>query len=115
MYGEERISWRQSFLFADFLKQTILGSTIFSFLHMETPSHLPQKGLTIDIIISRFIPIIGVLLFTIGLGYLIYTSVWISLGVMEKLGLGFFLSLVISVGAFSFSDKLRYFADVVMG
>lgn len=32
-----------------------------------------------------------------------------------KLGLGFFLSLAIIGGAFSFSEKLRYFADVIMG
>ena len=32
-----------------------------------------------------------------------------------RLGIGFFLSVVIIGSAFSFSEKLRYFADVVMG
>jgi hypothetical protein len=32
-----------------------------------------------------------------------------------RLGVGFFLSVVIIGSAFSFSERLRYFADVVMG
>jgi len=32
-----------------------------------------------------------------------------------RLGIGFFVSLVIIGSAFSFSEKLRYFADIVMG
>lgn len=46
---------------------------------------------------------------------MIYNSIWVDLAMEAKLGLGFFLSLVIIGGAFSFSEKLRYFADVVMG
>lgn len=75
----------------------------------------PSQGLTIDMVIAKFLPIIGAILFITGLGYLIYTSVWESLGVTMRLGIGFFVSIGIIGTAFSFSDKLRYFADVVMG
>ena len=66
-------------------------------------------------IIAKFVPILGAILFVTGLVYLIYTSVWESLDQTMRLGVGFFVSLVIIGSAFSFSDKLRYFADVVMG
>jgi Predicted membrane protein (DUF2339) len=72
-------------------------------------------GLTIDMVIARFIPIIGALLFITGLWYLIYTSIWQDLAVTMRLGVGFFVSVAIIGTAFSLSDKLRYFADVVMG
>lgn len=66
-------------------------------------------------IIAKFIPIVGALLFVTGLGYLIYTSVWEAMSQTIRLGVGFFISLVIIGTAFSFSEKLKYFADVVMG
>ncbi len=80
---------------------------------MENTS--PKVWISIDMIISKFIPIVWVTLFVIGLWYLIYNSIWVDLPMEAKLGLWFFLSLVMIGGAFSFSDKLRYFADVVMG
>lgn len=80
---------------------------------MDTPDQ--SHGLTIDMVIAKFIPIIGALLFITGLGYFIYTSVWEDLDVTMRLGVGFFVSIAIIGTAFSFSDKLRYFADVVMG
>ncbi len=73
-----------------------------------------QHSLTIDVIIAKFVPIIGALLFITGLGYLIYTSVWEAMSQTMRLGVGFFVSLIIIGSAFSFSEKLRYFADVVM-
>ena len=80
---------------------------------MENTS--PKVWISIDMIIAKFIPIVWVTLFIIGLWYLIYNSIWVNLAMEAKLGLWFFLSLVIIGGAFSFWDKLRYFADVVMG
>ncbi len=74
-----------------------------------------RQWLTIDIIIAKFVPILGALLFITGLGYLIYTSVWELMGPTIRLGVGFFVSLVIIGTAFSFSERLKYFADVVMG
>jgi hypothetical protein len=57
----------------------------------------PQSsgGLTLDKIIEKFIPVIGALFMTVGLGYLLYTSVWVNLPPPTRLGLGFFLSLAI--------------------
>lgn len=55
------------------------------------------------------------MLFTVGLGYLIYTSVWKDMEVPMRLGIGFFVSLAIIGTAFSFSDKLKYFADIIIG
>lgn len=76
----------------------------------------PQKNiLTVDIIIAKFVPIIGALLFITWLGYLIYTSVWSSMGIEFRLGLGFFTSLLIIGVGFWLSDKLKYFADIVIG
>jgi hypothetical protein len=74
-----------------------------------------EGGLTIDKIIEKFIPVVGALFFIIWLGYLLYTSVWVGLTQEIKLWLWFFLSIVIIGWAFSFSEKLSYFADVVMG
>lgn len=73
-----------------------------------------NRWLTVDVIIAKFVPILGALLFITGLGYLIYTSVWEAMGQTMRLWVGFFVSIVIIGSAFSFSEKLRYFADVVM-
>ena len=75
----------------------------------------PSTPITIDMVIAKFLPIIGAILFVTGLGYLIYTSVWDSLTIMMRLGVWFFASVMIIGTAFSFSEKLKYFADVVMG
>jgi hypothetical protein len=74
-----------------------------------------NNWLTVDVIIAKFVPILGALLFITGLGYLIYTSVWEAMDQTMRLGVGFFVSVVIIGSAFSFSERLRYFADVVMG
>ncbi len=74
-----------------------------------------QNALTIDIIIAKFVPILGAILFITGFGYLIYTSVWEAMSQSIRLGIGFFASLVIIGAGFSFSDKLRYFSDIVIG
>ena len=43
------------------------------------------KGTTLDKIIEKFIPVIGAVFMTIGLGYLLYTSVWIHLDLHVRL------------------------------
>ena len=72
-------------------------------------------NMSIDTIIAKFVPVIWALLFVTGLWYLIYTSVWEAMDIQFRLWLWFFTSLVIIGTAFTLSDKLRYFADVVMG
>lgn len=74
-----------------------------------------KAGLTMDKIIEKFIPIVGILFLTVGVAYLLYTSVWVHLDIMLRLGLGFFLSLVIIGGSYSFSEKWHYFADLGIG
>ena len=76
----------------------------------EVNSHI-----TINKIIEKFIPIVGALFLTVGVIYLLYTSVWIHLDVTVRLGLGFFLSLAIIGGSYSLSEKIRYFADLGIG
>lgn len=71
--------------------------------------------ITIDKIIEKFIPIVGVIFLTVGLAYLLYTSVWVHLDVVLRLGLGFFISLVVIGGSYSLSEKLHYFTDLGIG
>ncbi len=75
----------------------------------------PQKQLSLDLIIEKFIPVIGALFFVVGLGYLLYTSVWTALDTTVRLGLGFFLSIVMIGAGYSATEKLKYLADVIIG
>ena len=70
--------------------------------------------LTIDKIIEKFIPVIGAIFLTIWFWYLLYTNIWVDLALQIRLGLGFFLSIIIIWWAISFSDKLKYFADIII-
>lgn len=45
-----------------------------------------RNELTIDMIIAKFVPILGAILFITGLGYLIYTSVWEAMSQTIRLG-----------------------------
>jgi hypothetical protein len=74
-----------------------------------------KNTLSIDLIIEKFIPVVGALFFIIGLGYLLYTSVWAALDTTVRLGLGFFLSIVMIGAGYSATDKLKYLADVIIG
>jgi hypothetical protein len=74
-----------------------------------------KNTLSIDLIIEKFIPVIGALFFVIGLGYLLYTSVWTALDTTVRLGFGFFLSVVMIGAGYSATDKLKYLADVIIG
>lgn len=95
-----------------------LKLTLACFIHNISLMSLSDKvewGLTIDKVIEKFIPVVWVLFFVIGLGYLLYNSIWVDLAQPIRLGLGFFLSVVIIGGGLSFSERLSYFADVVIG
>ncbi|MCA9357638.1 DUF2339 domain-containing protein [Candidatus Kaiserbacteria bacterium] len=74
-----------------------------------------QEELTMDKIIDKFIPIAGALFLIIGFGYLIYANAWIHLSMEIRLTLGFFFSVVIIGGSFSFSERMRYFTDIGIG
>lgn len=74
-----------------------------------------REGVTMDKIIEKFIPIVGALLLIVGFGYLIYANAWVNLSKEIRLGLGFFFSVALIGGSFSFSEKMRYFADIGIG
>ena len=74
-----------------------------------------REHITMDQIIEKFIPIAGALLLIIGFGYLIYANAWVNLSTEIRLALGFFFAVVIIGGSFSFSEKMRYFADIGIG
>jgi Predicted membrane protein (DUF2339) len=74
-----------------------------------------KQVLSIDLVIEKFIPVIGALFFVVGLGYLLYTSVWAALDTSVRLGLGFFLSVVMIGAGYGATDKLKYLADVIIG
>lgn len=74
-----------------------------------------REGITMDKIIEKFVPIVGALLLIIGFGYLIYANAWVNLSMEIRLALGFFFSVALIGGSFSFSEKMRYFADIGIG
>ncbi len=78
-------------------------------------SSFEKESLTMDKIIEKFIPITGALLLIIGFGYLIYANAWVNLEMEIRLSIGFFFSVAIIGGSFSFSERMRYFADIGIG
>lgn len=73
------------------------------------------ERLTLDKVIEKFIPIIGALFLIVGFGYLLYANAWIHFPMEVRIGLGFFFSIAIIGGSFSFSEKMRYFSDIGIG
>ena len=74
-----------------------------------------RNNFTIDKIIEKIIPVIGGILLTVWFGYLLYTNVWVSLALPIRLGLWFFTSLAIVWWGISFSNKWKYFSDIIIG
>ncbi len=70
--------------------------------------------MTIDTVISKIIPVIGALFIVWGLGYLIYSSVWMSIGDWTKVGLWFFAGILCVGGGFSLQNKMKYYADIII-
>lgn len=91
------------------------SSVTDSRLQNSNANSFEKESLTMDKIIEKFIPITGALLLIIGFGYLIYANAWLKLGMEIRLGLGFFFSVAIIGGSFSFSERMRYFADIGIG
>ncbi len=73
------------------------------------------EEITMDKVIEKFIPIAGALFLVVGFGYLIYANAWVHLAMEIRLTLGFFFSVVLIGASFSFSEKMRYLADVGIG
>jgi hypothetical protein len=81
----------------------------------STNSSFARESITMDKIIEKFIPIVGALFLIIGFGYLIYANAWVNLSMEIRITLGFFFSVVLIGSSFSFSEKMRYFADIGIG
>ncbi len=78
-------------------------------------SSFARESITMDKIIEKFIPIAGALLLIVGFGYLIYANAWVNLPMEIRIGLGFFFSVTLIGASFSFSERMRYFADIGIG
>jgi len=83
--------------------------------NQSASSDFARENITMDKIIEKFIPIAGAIFLIVGLGYLIYANAWVNLSMEIRLTLGFFLSVVIIGGSFSFSEKMKYFTDIGIG
>lgn len=68
---------------------------------------------TSDMIIEKIIPIIWSLLMASGVGYLLYTNIWVHLDEIIRIIIGFLGSIFIMVSWIKFWNKLKYFWEVV--
>ncbi len=118
--------WRESEIQETFSKvdastqeNKVMGEGVILSEHiaadMNTSNSFLREGITMDKIIEKFIPLVGSLLLIIGFGYLLYTSAWVHLTMEIRIVLGFFFSVAIIGGSFSFSEKMRYFTDIGIG
>lgn len=74
-----------------------------------------SSQITSDVIIEKFIPIIGAILLVSWLWYLLYTSVWVILPEIIRIIIWFIISIGIIVWWVKLWEKLRYFWDVIIG
>lgn len=74
-----------------------------------------SSQITSDVIIEKFIPIIGAILLVSWLWYLLYTSVWVILPEIIRIIIWFITSIGIIVWWVKLWEKLRYFWDVIIG
>lgn len=91
------------------------NSTPYNQTYAETSNSFARENITMDKIIEKFIPIAGAIFLIVGFGYLIYANAWVHLNMETRIGLGFFFSIAIIGGSFSFSEKMRYFSDIGIG
>lgn len=73
-----------------------------------------QKS-AVDKIIQKWFPVIGVLFILGGLLYLFYDGIWGALDQQGRLLVGFLAGIGLIAGGYTFSNKLKHFADVVIG
>ncbi len=74
-----------------------------------------SRTLTIDYIIKKWFPVIGMLFVVGGLSYLFYDGLWKNINEMGRLGIGFIFGVLFIIGGYRFEDKLRGFGDVIIG
>lgn len=69
----------------------------------------------IDDILQKWFPIIGVIFIVSGLSYLFYDGFWSQLNETGRLTIGFLVGVAAISGGFTFQDRLKYFADAIIG
>ena len=108
--------WPESVIDEAYSKLGIIVDKTMSQIPPATrENEFASEGITMDKIIEKFIPITGAIFLIVGLGYLLYANAWVNLPMEIRIGLGFFFSVVMIGGSFSFSEKMRYFADIGIG
>jgi hypothetical protein len=70
---------------------------------------------TIDYIIKKWFPVIGVLFVVGGLSYLFYDGLWKNINEIGRLAIGFIFGILFITGGYTFENKLRGFGDVIIG
>jgi hypothetical protein len=70
---------------------------------------------TVDSIVQKWFPIIGILFIVSGLSYFFYDGIWQNISETGRLAIGFIAGLLLIAGGYTFSEKLRIFADAVIG
>ncbi len=70
---------------------------------------------TVDYIIKKWFPIIGVLFVVGGLSYLFYDGLWKNINEIGRLAIGFIFGILFITGGYTFENKLRGFGDVIIG
>jgi uncharacterized membrane protein len=78
----------------------------------ENPLHKP---ITLDDIIQKWFPILGVICIVSSLSYLFYDGIWGNISEAGRLTLGFLAGIAMIGGGFAFESRLKYFADVFLG
>jgi hypothetical protein len=74
-----------------------------------------KKVYTVDYIIKKWFPVIGILFIVGGLSYLFYDGLWKNVNEIGRLAIGFIAGILFITGGYTFEDKLRGFGDVVIG
>jgi len=91
----KRVQWEQVFLSPFFMAQS--------------------SPLSVDDIIQKWFPILGVIFIVSGLSYLFYDGFWSHLDETGRLVIGFLLGAGAITGGFTIPNRLKYFADAIIG
>lgn len=70
---------------------------------------------SVDAIVQKWFPIIGILFIVGGLSYFFYDGIWQYISESGRLAIGFIMGLLLISGGHKFSEKLKVFADAVIG
>jgi hypothetical protein len=79
-------------------------------------NNIPEKSsLTIDEIIKKWFPIIGIIFIVSGVSYLFYNGIWDKINPPGRMTFGFIIGVMFIAGGYSFEKRLKNFADAIIG